>query len=44
MLQEELVFRLDQRDIAAVDDEGHAHCIVGQILGALKEGNSFNRR
>ena len=28
---------LDQRDIAAVDDEDHAHCIAGQILGALKE-------
>ena len=39
------VFRLDQpeRDIAAVDDEGRAQCILGQILGALKEGNRFNR-
>ena len=35
---------LDQRDIAAVDDEDHAHCIAGQILGALKEGNRFNCR
>ena len=34
-----IVFRLDQRDIAAVDDEDRAHCIVGQIVGALKEGN-----
>ena len=35
---------LDQRDIAAVDDEDRTHCIAGQILGALKEGNRFNRR
>ena len=35
---------LDQRDIAAVDDEDRAHCISGQILGALKEGNRFNHR
>ena len=35
---------LDQRDIAAVDDENRAHCIAGQILGALKKGNRFNRR
>ena len=35
---------LDQRDIAAVDDEDRAHCISGQILEALKEGNCFNRR
>ena len=32
---------LDHRDIAAVDDEDHAHCIAGQFLGALKEGNRF---
>ena len=46
MLQElgTVVFMLDQRDIAAVDDKGRAHCIAGQILGALKEGNSFNHR
>ena len=35
-------FILDQQDTAAVDDEGRAHCIAGQILGVLKEGNRFN--
>ena len=35
---------LDQRDIAAVDDEDRAHCISGQILEALKEENRFNCR
>ena len=35
---------LDQRDIAAVDDEDRPHCILGQILEALKERNRFNRR
>ena len=35
---------LDPRDIATVDDEDRAHCIAGQILGALKEGNRFNHR
>ena len=30
---------LDQRDIAAVDDEDRPHCILGQILEALKERN-----
>ena len=39
-----VIFRLDRQDIAAVDDEGCAHCIVGLILGALKEGNCFNHR
>ena len=34
---------LDQRDITAVDDEDHAHCIAGQILGALKKGNRLSR-
>ncbi len=34
---------LDQRDIATVDDEDHAHFFVGQILGVLKEGNRSNR-
>ena len=24
--------------------EGHAHCIAGQILGDLKEGNGINRQ
>ena len=45
MLQEEpSFFMLDQRDIAAVDDEDRPHCILGQILEALKERNRFNRR
>ena len=40
-----VVFILDQRDIAVVvDNKGRAHCIAGQILGALKEGNRFNCR
>ena len=37
-------FILNQRDIAVVDDQDCAHCIVGQILGALKEGNRSNCR
>ena len=46
MLQElrTVDFMLDQQDIAAVDDEDRAHCIAGQILGALKEENRFNHR
>ena len=39
-----VIFILDQRDIAVVDDKDCAHCIVGQILGALKEGNRSNCR
>ena len=41
-----VAFILDQHDITVVDDEGRApsHCIAGRILGASKEGNSFNRR
>ena len=34
---------LDQRDITAVDDEDRAHCISGQILDALKDGNYRGR-
>jgi hypothetical protein len=36
------VFVLGQRDIATVDDEDHAHFILSQILGALKEGKRSN--
>ena len=46
LLQEEpsFLYMISALDIAAVDDEGRAHCIAGQLLGALKEGNSINRR
>ena len=44
ILQEYQWFLYLISEISLVDDEGRAHCIAGQILGTLKEGNGINRQ